>query len=56
MKTKLPEHIQELSDKILKGIDLAFIRLVKEKAARDEELVFYENGEVVRVKAKDLLK
>jgi hypothetical protein len=55
METKLPDHLEELRDKILEGINLAFKKLVKEKAANDEELVFSEKGKVVRVKAKDLL-
>jgi hypothetical protein len=43
-------------DKIMQGIHLAFERLVQEKSLRDEELFFSKNGEIVAVKARDLLK
>jgi len=45
-----------LREKILKGIQISFEKLVKEKAKNDEELIFSENGEIVRIKAKDILK
>ena len=45
-----------LTEKILKGIQISFDKLVKEKAKNDEELIFEENGKIVRIKAKDLLK
>ena len=44
-----------IREKILKGLEISFEKLVKEKAKNDEELVFSENGEIVRVKAKDIL-
>ena len=48
--------IDSLREKILKGLEISFEKLVKEKAKNDEELVFSENGEIVRIKAKDILK
>ena len=45
-----------LTEKILKGIQISFEKLVKEKARDDEELIFEENGKIVRIKAKDILK
>ena len=45
-----------LREKILKGIQISFEKLVKEKARDDEELIFSENGQIVRIKAKDILK
>ena len=45
-----------IREKILKGLQISFEKLVKEKAKNDEELVFEENGEIVRIKAKDILK
>lgn len=50
------KDVEELKEKFLKGVDLAFKKLVKEKAAKDGEFAFLEKGKVVRVKAKDLLK
>ena len=45
-----------IREKILKGLQISFEKLVKEKAKNDEELVFSENDKIVRVKAKDILK
>jgi len=47
---------ESLREKILKGVQISFEKLVKEKAQNDKELIFEENGEIVRVKAKDILK
>ncbi len=46
--------IQELEDKILEGIALAYQKLVEQKKKEDGELVFSQNGEIIRVKARDL--
>jgi hypothetical protein len=48
-------QISELAQKISKGLDIAFEKLVREKAKNDEELIFSENGKIIKVKAKDLL-
>jgi hypothetical protein len=45
-----------LREKILKGIELAFQRLVEKKSKENSELVFCKNGHIIHVKAKDLLK
>ena len=45
-----------LREKILKGIQISFEKLVKETARNDEELVFEEDGKIVRIKAKNILK
>jgi hypothetical protein len=51
------KEMQILLDKIFKGIVLSHERLVKQRAEENGELVFSdENGKVIRVKAKDLLK
>lgn len=48
-------QIQEMQDKILKGIALSYERLIEKKKKNDEELVFAdENGKIIRVKARDL--
>lgn len=41
-------------EKILKGLDLTMQKLIKEKQKNDEEFVFSVNGEIVKVKARDL--
>jgi hypothetical protein len=45
-----------LREKILKGLEISFDKLVKEKAKNDEDLIFEENGQIIRIKAKDILK
>jgi len=49
------KKVSELTKKISEGLKLAFDKLVKEKAKEDGELIFSENGKIVKVKAKDLL-
>ncbi|MBX3163476.1 MAG: hypothetical protein KF900_03275 [Bacteroidetes bacterium] len=51
MKTK----IENLSEKIRRGLRLSYIKLIKEKAKEDSDLIFSDNGKIVRVKAKQLL-
>ncbi len=53
-KTKQAELLS-LRDKLLKGCALAFKRLVIKTAKDDGELVFWRDGRIVYVKAKDLL-
>ena len=48
--------ISELTKKIAEGLQKSFDKLVKEKAQANQELIFSENGKIVRIKAKDLLK
>ena len=50
------KEIAELREKILKGIALSFEKLVQEKIKTDGELVFSIDGEIVFIKAKDLIK
>jgi len=45
-----------LGEKILKGLQISFEKMVKEKAKNDKDLIFEENGEIVRIKAKDILE
>jgi hypothetical protein len=50
------EGIVELRSKILKGIDLAYQRLLNAKQKNDEYLVFSKKGKIIRIKARQLLK
>jgi hypothetical protein len=45
-----------LRESILKGIELAFQRLVEKKSKENGELVFSKDGKIFYIKAKDLLK
>ncbi|WP_181307281.1 hypothetical protein [Rufibacter sp. XAAS-G3-1] len=47
-------NTEELKNKILKGLDLAFIKLIQAKQKVDGELVFSKDGKIIRVKASDL--
>jgi len=49
------EGVVELRSKILKGIDLAYQRLLSTKQKNDEELVVSKNGKIVRIKARQIL-
>jgi hypothetical protein len=48
-------ELDELSDKILKGMAEASRKLVEQSAASGRSLVISEDGEVKKVPAKDLL-
>lgn len=48
-------YLDELSDKILKGMAEASRKLVERSAAVGRSLIISEDGEVKRVPAKDLL-
>jgi hypothetical protein len=54
--TKDKEYNYELGNKIVKGMKLAFEKLLIEKTKNDEERVFSKGGKIIFVKAKDLLK
>jgi len=45
-----------LRTKILKGIELAFQRLLEKKNKENGVLIYSKNGQIVRIKAKELLK
>lgn len=49
-------NTSELREKILKGIDLAFEKLIRTKQKEDRELVFSKDGQVIRIKANDMAK
>lgn len=50
------ESIKDLRDKIVRGIELAFERLIVSKQKEDADLVFSCDGKIVKVKARDLKK
>ena len=49
-------NVKEMRDKILKGIELSYDRMLIVKQKEDAELVFSRNGEIIKVKARDLKK
>ena len=50
------KNTKSLSDRVSEGLDRAFEKLVIEKAKEDGELIFCEDGKIIKVKAKELLK
>jgi hypothetical protein len=49
------EKVKDLREKIMKGLDLTYERLIASKLKDNSDLVISRNGKVVRVKAKDLI-
>jgi hypothetical protein len=54
MKNSVKINNDELRDKIRKGLDLAFRKLVKQKQKENGILVFSKHGKIIKVNAKDL--
>jgi hypothetical protein len=48
------ESDKEIRDKIIRGIDLAYKRLLAAKQKEDGELVISRDGKVIKVKARKL--
>lgn len=48
--------IENIKSRIIQGLDLVLKKLIEKKSKEDGELVFYQNGQIVHVKAKDLNK
>ncbi len=44
----------EIREKILLGLEIAFKRLVEKKQKEGGELIFAKDGKIIRVKAKDI--
>lgn len=49
------DEVKIMQDKIVKGVELAYERLLIEKQKDDSELVFSQNGKIVEIKARDLV-
>ena len=43
-----------MRSKILQGIEISYNKLLTERQKEDGELLFSENGKVIKVKARDL--
>lgn len=54
MKPTKADYI-ELTEKIKKGLELTFKKLLKEKRQNGGEFVFSENGKIIKVKATDII-
>lgn len=49
-------EIKDIRERILKGLSVAFQRLVVQKEKNGEELVFSEDGKIVKIKASKISK
>lgn len=49
------EKVKDLREKIMKGLDLTYERLIASKLKDNSDLAISRNGKVVRVKAKDII-
>ena len=45
-----------LADLIAQGVKLAYKRMLEEKSKNNQELIICENGKIIRLRAKDVLK
>ena len=50
------ENIKDLREKILKGLELAYKKLIMTKSKNNEELVYSKDGNIIFVKARELKK
>lgn len=50
------KKIIEIREKILKGIELAFEKLIKAKQMNNGDLVFSKDGKIIIIKANQLKK
>ena len=48
-------EVEIMQEKIMKGVELAYERLLIEKQKDDSELVFSHDGKIVAIKARDLV-
>lgn len=45
---------EELSKKIIRGVNLAYRRLIEKKQREDGELIYSIDGKIVRIRARDI--
>jgi len=50
------ENVKDLRAKIIKGLELAYSRLLASKQKDGSELVISRNGKIIKVKASELSK
>lgn len=50
------ENIKQLREKIITGLNIAFNKLLIAKQKEDGELIFSQDGQIVKIKAKEFTK
>lgn len=46
--------ITDIRGSIINGLEISFQRLIQEKRKNNSELVFAQNGKIIKIKASDL--
>ena len=44
----------DIREKILKGLDLTYLKLIKSKKERNLDLIISDKGKIIRLHAKDI--
>ena len=44
----------DIREKILKGLELTYRKLIKSKKDRNLDLIISQNGKIVKIRAKDI--
>ncbi|MDD5569908.1 MAG: hypothetical protein PHD97_02010 [Bacteroidales bacterium] len=52
----MDKKTKNIRDKILKGIEIAFKKLLESKIKEDGELIFSIDGKIKKIKAKNFIK
>jgi len=47
-------NIEQLRALVIRGLDLTIKKLIEKKSREDKDLIFWQDGKIVRVKAKNL--
>lgn len=50
------EELKNLNEKIYKGLEISFQKLLDKLSLQDDELVVSQNGKIVRIKARNFEK
>ncbi|MDD4968898.1 MAG: hypothetical protein PHT07_05670 [Paludibacter sp.] len=49
-------ELKDMRTKILQGIEMSYNKLLSDRQKEDGDLIFSENGKVIKVKARELKK
>ncbi len=55
-KKKEPKELQELVEKITKGFEIAYQKMLEFKKSKNSPVVLYRNGKIEEVRAEELMK
>jgi len=55
-KKKEPKELQELVEKITKGFEIAYQKMLEFKKSKNSPVVLFRNGKIEEVRAEELMK